>query len=418
MKFFALKTLFLTGMLLFSSCTLFEQGDDFPTEPKVIPLTPLTEALIENSNDFGLGLMKRVSAQKPGNLMISPLSASINLTMLLNGTNGNTRAEIQQMLGYPADQSLSEINVSYKELAEALMDADPAVTLDIANAIFYRDGFSFKAPFLSTMDNDFDASVRGLDFVSSDALRIINQWAADNTNNKIPKVLDNIQNELVMLIMNAVYFKGNWTSQFDASKTQDMPFYVDPTPTGEGDVAPHIMVPTMRGKVNAIVKWDGDYKQIELPYGRKNFSMVIVVPDGNFAEFIQQMDENFMDSFDDSAGSLREWDVELPKFSFSYEKVLNDDLMALGMLDAFDPNNADLSGISDANLFVSFVKQNTFVEVNEQGTEAAAVTTTGIFVTSLPQVFSVNKPFVFFIRERTTNTVLFMGKVVNPLETE
>ncbi len=418
MKFFALKTLLLTGILFLSSCSIFEHGDEFPTEPKVIPLTPLTEALIENSNDFGLGLMKRVSAQKPGNLMISPLSASINLTMLLNGTNVNTRAQIQQMLEYPADQSLSEINVSYKELTEALMDADPAVTLDIANAIFYRDGFSFKAPFLSTMDNDFDATVRGLDFLSSDALRIINQWAADNTNNKIPKVLDSIQNELVMLIMNAVYFKGNWTSHFDASKTQEMPFYVNPTPTGEGDEAPHFMVPTMRGKVKAIVKWDGDYKQIELPYGRKNFSMVIVVPEGNFTEFIQQMDEDFLDSFDDSAGSFREWDVELPKFSFSYEKVLNDDLMALGMLDAFDPNNADLSGISDADLFVSFVKQNTFVEVNEQGTEAAAVTTTGIAVTSIPEVFQVNKPFVFLIRERTTNTVLFMGKVVNPLETE
>ncbi len=424
MKFFILKTLFLTGMLLLSSCTLFEHGEDFPTEPKVIPVSPLTEALIESSNEFGLDLMKRVSAQKPGNLMISPLSASINLTMLLNGTSANTRTQIQEMLGYPADQSLAEINVSYRELVDALVEADPAVTLEIANAIFYRKDFSFKAPFLSTMKDDFNASVQGLDFLDSDAVRIINRWASDNTNRKIPKVIDSIQREMVMFILNAVYFKGNWTSQFDASKTQNMPFYVNPMPNGEGEVAPHILVPTMRGKVTAMTYYSNDYKAIELPYGRKNFVMTIVEPAGSLQPFIETLSSHewnaltFSPAVGTGQGSWRQVDVELPKFTFSYEKVLNDDLKALGMIDAFDPNSADLSGISDADLFVSFVKQNTFVEVNEKGTEAAAVTTTGIELTSLPPVFQINKPFVFIIRERSTNTVLFIGKVVNPLETE
>jgi serpin B len=425
MKSIVFKSAFVFGFILLSSCTLFEQNDDAFTEPKIIPVDPLTASLIVNSNDFGLNLMKSVSAEEPGNLMISPLSASVNLAMLLNGTNTNTRAEILSLIGYPVDKPLSEVNVSYRELVEALMDADRKVTLDIANAIFYRNDFSFKAPFLAAMEDDFDASVRGLDFMNSDAVRIINKWAADNTNNKIPKVIDSIQQEMVMFIMNAVYFKGNWSTQFEASKTANKPFYVNPTPTGEGDEEPSISVPTMKGKVEAIVRTGEGFVLVELPYGRKNFSLTIVMPYQNLEEFIQNLEENFWNTlgYPQIQTVQSEWpqhEVELPKFSFSYEKVLNDNLKSLGMIDAFDPNRADLSGLSDAGLFVSFVKQNTFVEVNEQGTEAAAVTTTGIEVTSYPwpHIVLINRPFIYLIRERTTNTVLFMGKVVNPLETE
>ena len=175
----------------------------------------------------------------------------------------------------------------------------------------------------------------------------------------------------------------------------------------------------MNLELNANVFFDEKFKALELSYGRKNFSMVIILPDGNIDSFYNDFDDNnwnILSSYFDSSNSSTEWKVSFPKFKFSYEKFLNDQLISMGMSDAFNSLLADLSGISDANLVVDFVKQNTFVEVNELGTEAAAVTTIGIRETSAGNntEFKVNKPFVFAIRERTTNTILFIGKVVNP----
>jgi serpin B len=200
-----------------------------------------------------------------------------------------------------------------------------------------------------------------------------------------------------------------WTTQFDAENTHPSPFMFDNGTTAN--------VPTMHGLIPAKSTFGDDYKAIELFYGRKNFSMVIVVPDAGIVNFTQELDaaewltitENL-----DSQSQLIEMDVSLPKFSFEYEKRLNDQLAALGMTDAFNPVLADLSGIADAGLFVSFVKQNTFVDVNEEGTEAAAVTTIGVDLTSIGEQFIINKPFLFAIREQTTNTILFIGQVFNP----
>jgi len=158
------------------------------------------------------------------------------------------------------------------------------------------------------------------------------------------------------------------------------------------------------------------YRTLELPYGRQNFAMVVVLPDAGLDVFINDFDG---DKWHEITAALEDaipfsTELYMPKFKFSYEKQLNDQLKAMGMLDAFIPGMADLSGIADADLFVSFVKQNTFVDVNEEGTEAAAVTTIGVDVTSLPEPLIVNKPFVFAIRERMTNSLLFIGKVELP----
>lgn len=404
-----------TGILLFIA-TLFtacekEDGDQVVT-PKSIKLTEQAPAVINSSNDFGIELFTKVAGDEPGNLMLSPLSASSALTMLLNGCEGDTYQQLRSTLKYPEDVSLDDINQAYSSLVEQLLKADEKVKLALANAIFYRDGFTVKEPFLSSMQTDFSAFIASLDFSSPSALDVINGWASDNTNGKIEKVLDEISDDAVMFIMNALYFKGDWTNQFDESLTEDRMFYPDGR---EG-----LMVSTMTGKVGAKTYSGDNYKAAELPYGRTNFTMVIMVPDETVADFTGSFTGSEWKALTDAFGEMDDYaetEVFMPLYKFSYEKFLNDQLKSMGMVDAFSPSMADLSGISDAQIFVSFVKQNTFVEVNEKGTEAAAVTTIGVNLTSVPSgppVFTVDKSFVFAIRERTTNTILFMGQVIEP----
>jgi serpin B len=381
--------------------------------PKSLELSANAPEVIDNSNEFGIELFTKVALDENKNLMLSPLSASTALTMLLNGCGGNTYDQLKKTLKYPEDMTISEINEVYKSLVTQLLKVDPKVKLALANAIFYRESFSVKAPFLNTMSSDFGAQTEGLDFALPSALATINKWASDNTNGKIPKVLDEISPDAVMFLMNALYFKGDWSYQFDKALTSDRPFFT----TGGNAVN----VPTMNGKPGSKVTAGDNYKAIELPYGRTNFTMVIIVPDETLASFNQSFTAerwNAITSTFDGQQEYGEMIVYMPKFRFSYEKVLNDQLQSMGMIDAFNSSLANLSGISDASIFVSFVKQNTFVEVDEKGTEAAAVTTIGVEVTSeppQPKQFIIDKPFIFAIRERTTNALLFIGQIVNPL---
>ena len=414
MKHSAILFLILATITGFTSCSEENNGQDPDLTPKTLELTAMGPEVIANGNEFGVELFKRVAREENKNLMLSPLSASAALTMLLNGCDGETYEQLKETLKYPEILTISEINEVYRSLVSQLLDADPKVKLALANAIFYRQGFSVKSPFLNTMDTDFDAEIAGLDFGLPSALTTINKWASDNTNGKIPKVLDEISGDAVMFIMNALYFKGDWSYQFDESLTSDRPFYTNGTNS--------VDVSTMKGDVGSKVTYGTGYRAIEMPYGRTNFTMVVIVPDGTLSDFIASFTAenwNTATSALDDQDEFDELTVYMPKFKFSYEKYLNDQLQSMGMLDAFMPGLANLSGISDASIFVSFVKQNTFVEVDEKGTEAAAVTTIGIDVTSFPpqpQEFIIDKPFVFAIRERTTNTLLFIGQVVNPLD--
>jgi len=380
--------------------------------PKSFTLTDAAPQAIQSSNEFGIELFKKVAETDNQNLMLSPLSASTALTMLLNGCGGDTYTQLQGTLNYPAGMTIGDINEAYKSLVDQLLKADPKVKLALANAIFYRNGFVVKPPFLATMSNDYKATVEGLDFKAPSALTTINKWANDNTAGKIPKVLDQISGDAVMFIMNALYFKGDWSYQFDKSETQNRPFHPDGSST--------VNVSTMKSEVGTRVYNGSNYRAVEMPYGRTNFTMVVIVPAETLGSFYASLTPQVWDEITSGLDEKDEFGkliVYMPKFKFSYEKYLNDQLKSLGMIDAFIDGQADLSGISDLPIFVDFVKQNTFVEVDEVGTEAAAVTTIGINLTSMPAEppqFVIDKSFVFAIRERTTNTLLFIGQVINP----
>ncbi len=398
---------FLTvAMFVLSSC----EKDKSQTKraPKQLQMTEKSAAVIQQSNTFGIELFKKISQAESGNLMFSPLSASTALTMLLNGCSGDTWSQINTMLGYDG-MTQDEVNQAYISLISQLLAVDPQVQLAIANAVFYKKSFLVKDLFLNTMKTDFSSEIEALDFSQPSALETINGWASDNTNGKIPKVLDEISSDAVMFLMNALYFKGSWTGEFDAGLTQDDQFYLE-----NGTTANVLM---MNGNIQSATYSANNFAAIELTYGQANFSMIILLPNETLADFIEGFAEDDwleMTTWFDQNQGIAERLVSMPKFKFSFEKQLNDQLSSLGMVNAFVPGLADLSGISDADIYVDFVKQNTFIDVNEEGTEAAAVTTIGIVETSMPESFLVNRPFVFAIRERTTNTILFIGKVVNP----
>jgi serpin B len=406
-----MKTYYLFIIMLvavsFVSCN--KENTSGPNQPKPIDLPAKANDVIASSNSFGINLFRATALEEDKNMMLSPISASTALTMLLNGCGTNTYAQIRNMLGY-GGLSLEEINSAYRSLVAQLLTADPEVALALANAVFYRQDFPFRQSYLDVMDTSFDADVTGLDFFAPSALEAINGWASDNTNGKITKVLEEINPQSVMFLMNALYFKGTWTYQFKPENTTEGTFYLN---DGTG-----ITVEMMHEKMPVNAVYGTNYQAIELNYGDGNFSMVLILPNGTLTEYIDGFGPDDWEEIItgiDAVEEQEEKDIYLPKFKFEYEKELNDQLKALGMTDAFrDDYGADLSGICDQHyLFVQFVKQNSFIEVNEEGTEAAAVTTIGIGYNSINE-FVANKPFIFAIRERTTNTLLFIGKVENP----
>ena len=394
------------ALILTVSCEKEPAG---PKEPVQLKLPAKSSEIISRSNSFGIDLFTETSSVEDDNLMLSPLSASTTLTMLLNGCNNNTYRQIRDMLGYEGYSS-GEINNVYKSLVTQLLNLDPEIDLALANAVWYRNDFQVHQTYLDTMGTVFSAHIEALDFSSPSALNAINGWAKENTRDKIQNVLNEISPDAVMFLMNALYFKGTWTYQFDKEQTNDAPFYL-----AGGNV---IQVETMRSEIPARLFSTPRCSAAELTYGRQNFSMVVIEPAGTLNDFLTEFDlaewEGLMTGLS-AITEPSECEVWIPKFKFEYEKILNDQLASLGMMDAFIPAAADLTGISDESIFVSFVKQNTYVDVNEEGTEAAAVTTIGIELTSEgPDPFVVDKPFVFAIRERTTNTILFIGKVIQP----
>ena len=375
------------------------------------PLSASEHTVADAANAFSFSLFHQVnSAQRNENVFISPLSASMALGMTMNGAAGSTLDGMRTALAV-GDASESAVNEGYQGLIGLLRGLDGSTKFTLANSIWYRDGFPVQQPFVDAAKQYFDARVQALDFGSASALPTINGWVSEQTNGKIPTILDEIRRDNVMFLINAIYFKGTWRQQFDKAKTRDEPFLASDGTTAN--------VPTMHaGASDPPVRYaeTADYTAGELLYGNGAWSMVIVVP-RDLTKLDDVAASLTADSWAALVSSLHEapgMEVAMPKFTMSYERLLNDDLKILGMSDAFDPGAADFSRlVSGGGVYIDFVKQKTFVDVNEEGTEAAAVTAVGIVETSAPAtpIFRVDRAFLFVIRERLSGTVLFMGKI-------
>ena len=401
----------LVGVLAIAA-VLAACSSEGPTAPKKIeqlprPLSSVERQIAEGSTGFGLSLLREVNERTPpdSNVFISPLSASMALGMTATGAAGETLDSMRAVLGYP-EVALQDMDESYRSLIDLLRELDPSVDFRIANSIWYRNGLNVQPSFVDATKQYFDAEVAALDFSSPSAVGTINDWVKRGTNDKIDKIVNSIPDDMVMYLINAIYFKGSWTARFDESRTRDEPFFA-----ADGSQP---TVPMMSVESDFLATSTNEYSAVELPYGGGAFSMIVVVPREGVGvdSLISEMDATRWQALLDGLtkqGGL----VQIPRFRLEWESSLNAPLIEMGMGVAFDGGRADFSEISrDAGLFISTVYQKTYVNVDEEGTEAAAVTAVGMRVVSLPPpLLRADRPFLFAIRERLSGTLLFIGKM-------
>ena len=405
----ALLTLCLSVILL-TACSKHHESNEY----KTIELDLKAKENVKMSNRFGLELFKEMAALKTSNLMVSSLSVSQALGMTWNGANGVTLSEMSQVLGYP-DESAHSINQTNQKIREAIVNSDTKVDMLIANSIWYNHNFGINDEFVSANRQYYDAEVRALDFSkSTESKGVINNWVMDKTNGRIKDLIKQISSDHVMFLVNAVYFNGKWTYRFNKENTQDEDFFLADGGLGK--------VPTMNLEADLDYYADEQMQGVVLPYGNGHFEMLVILPDEKMGlnGLLDALDEQLLDNIY-SGMAKSGLSVFLPKFTFKSDLKLNSQLKEMGMPHAFS-DNANFSRMSaDAmsKLKISEVVHKTFIEVNEEGTEAAAATSVGMVTTSIgpsvtPQL-RIDKPFIFLIREKDTGAILFIGQVYNPV---
>lgn len=418
MSFARFAALFLASSVSLAACSDPSSPNERPpAEITTLPraLSGGEQALVTASNDFSSRLLRTInaSAQRDSNVFISPLSATMALGMTLNGAAGTTYDEMRRTLGF-GSTSRQDILQSYLDFLTLIRELDSKVDVRIANVLWWRDSFAsaINPTFVTETKNYFGASAQGTDFSNPAAIAAINAWVEQNTGGKIPKIVDALDRDIVLFLANAIYFKGDWREAFPKGGTKDAPFR-----TASGAT---VQVPTMaRAGTMRLGGVDGS-TVVELGYGGDAFVMTVVLPPSGESvnTLVDALTPNEWSALIASLHDA-EVDLTLPRFTLRWERQLNDDLASMGMPTPFIGGQADFSRISTTRgkeLFIGFVKQKTFVDVNEVGTEAAAITGIGIGVTSAPQrtTVHVDRPFVFAIRERLSGAILFVGKVVDP----
>ncbi|AGL02566.1 serpin family protein [Desulfoscipio gibsoniae] len=382
------------------------------TMTKPAPAESVDARLVTANTGLGFNLFAELNKRDPGqNILISPASVSIALAMTYNGADGETKEAMARTLGLQG-MSMEELNRANAGLKTILENPDPEVKLTIANSIWAREGIDFKPEFMQRNRDYYTAEVETLDFSHPGASDTINKWVKKNTGGKIDKIVERIDGDILILI-NAVYFKGDWADKFDKSETRDGLFNL---PDGTQKKHP------LMSRTGRYGYYQGDnFQAVRIPYGSKRVSMYVFLPvrESSLVEFSRSLSaenwEKWMPRFTETTVHL-----VLPRFKFAYEVSLNDTLKALGMEIAFDSEQADFGNMCPIPpvpvVYINEVKHKTFIDVNEEGTEAAAATSVELKCAGIPQVTDmvVDRPFFFAIRDDQTGTILFMGSVLEP----
>jgi serpin B len=363
---------------------------------------------------FGFKLFSALFTQDRGkNIFVSPSSVAFALAMTYNGAGGETQQAMAKALELQG-LSLPEVNQASAALRTTLASLDPKVQLAIANSLWAKRGIALKPDFVKRNQEFYQAEVQALDFSDPGAPQTINAWVSKHTNGKINKIIERINAEAILFLINAIYFKGNWEVAFEKKLTKEGTFNLSGGRKKK--------LPVMSQSSRYPYYRGNKFQAVSLSYGTGRVSMYIFLPDQNSSldAFLANLNAENWESWMSQFGNMK-GDIVLPRFKLEYEAVLNDALKALGMEMAFNRQRANFSGISaispEANIFIDQVRHKTFLEVNEEGTEAAAATSVGIGITAIQESFRlvIDRPFFCAIRDNKTGAILFMGAIVEPM---
>ena len=445
-KLLGLAAIVLSGAMLSCSSSEEESVDlgeaktvvNLLSEAQPIQLTEAQRVFANDNNQFTLNFLKTVNdIDKSGKSFIySPLSITYVLGMVNDAAIGETEKELEQTLGFH-EGGIQAVNDYCKKLIEGLPKVDDKVTLNIANAIFVNKDYTLKQQFQQDTQTYYDATAESLDFSSPQTLDHINGWCNKKTNGMIPTILDEVNPDMMSYLLNAIYFKADWASKFDQKNTKEEIFH--PEYEYLMDIISPIKLPMMHQNVLIYYGKNDIYSAVKIPYGNGYWNMTVLLPEEGKTtnDIINLLTENggnvnydswslpSKDPFDYSAMSSWEVDLKLPRFETSSdtdELYINDGLAGLmqkmGIKLAFDSYFAQIPNMCDVPVYINMMRQKAKIKVNEEGSEAAAVTVAGMIeMTAISQpieypkaTFHANRPFVYVIREASSGVILFVGK--------
>ena len=395
-----------------AGCDLFTSVDHTGKSDRELPreLSAQEQLVAEASNKFSFELLKMLN-EKEGDqpFFVSPFSISTAFAMALNGAEGETYEQMRDFFGY-GGMTNEEINQAYRDLIELLTTLDPKVVMNIANSVWVREDFQVIEEFLDRNRTYFDAEVKRLDFSKPEAPDIINSWIDEKTRGLIEEMIDEIDPLVVMYLINAIYFNGDWAVQFDPNETEDRRFYRADGTTTE--------IPMMTGRHEFRHYFGDDWTALDMWYGDAGFSFTALMPT-NGAFLKELVPELSMARFESITSQLKRdtINVFVPKFELDFEiERFPDDLIEMGLTLPFDSWEADFSRITDLQqIYISDVMHRAVIKLDEEGSEAAAVTViefrelSNIGGGKIYPTIRLDRPFLFFIRENSNNTILFMG---------
>ena len=376
------------------------------------PAASVDPALIDGVNAMGIDMLKRLYTDMDGeNFMISPASISLALSMTANGADGETLSEMQSALNL-GDLDMADVNGGQKDLMSILLNPDNSekVKVEIANALWAREGLSLKEAFLEACREYYRAETQYLDFDDPGSVDVINTWVNDETHGMIPTIIDEpIEADTVLYLMNTLFFDGKWTEPFDPEKTYEGTFR-----KADGAAVP---VQMMSGEQDVMVYHDpdGDADIFSKAFGdNERLEMLFIRPQGGLNAYIQGLTVETLNRM--AAGLAPEsLQIGIPRFSYDTGMSLKDVLKSMGMERAFT-GAAEFGPMSDRDLYIDDVMHKTRIEVKEEGAKAAAVTSVEMKLTAMPMSLILDSPFLYLIRDRQTGAVLFVGVVEEPVE--
>ena len=373
-------------------------------ERKSVSLTRSEQELVTANNDFAFNLFRVADAQN--STILSPISITYALGMLNNGAAGETQAQINKVLGF-GETGAEGINAFCKKMLTEAPNLDKSTKVLISNTIYMNKGYELKPLFVSKANDCYHAEPETRNFADGKTLDVINQWASDHTEKMIEKVLDkdSFDPSAISYLLNAIYFKGAWTEKFDKENTRDEAFKME---TGEEK-----QLPIMHQEQEFYYAEDDDCQVLRLPYGNKAYSMTILLPkEGKTVrDLVKTLNKDTWEHYQRIGSAIV--DVKLPRFESNTDLTLDEIMATLGMPNAFNPNLAEFPEFCNVPTYIDMMKQVARIKVNEEGTEAAAVTV--IFVklaNAAPRrvSFHATRPFLYIISEQSTGAIFFIGQ--------